>query len=229
MEDNDAHREASWNLYLAGNQQEWKQVDPLVRFGRAFADPMRVRILSLLAEKSMYGQELAEALHVTPPTVSRHVAFLKLAGLVQLQRERVHYYHLDNEGPRHVASWLSVEKLRQLAASLPKEQVANTPQSPTEKEQHDIILAIFFNDGRLSSLPEAPALKRVLVGEIAKTFEQGKLYTEADVNTSLKQFYEDTESLLRALIDEKFMAQDRGYYWLMQAPQTSEQEQKEGQ
>jgi len=105
MEDNDAHREASWNLYLAGNQQEWKQVDPLVRFGRAFADPMRVRILSLLAEKSMYGQELAEALHVTPPTVSRHVAFLKLAGLVQLQRERVHYYHLDKNST--ISSWQS--------------------------------------------------------------------------------------------------------------------------
>jgi len=71
----------------------------LVVMGRALSDPTRIRILGLLAERPMYGQELAKVLDVKPPTVSHHLAPLVMAGLVRVRRENnYHYYELDSEG-----------------------------------------------------------------------------------------------------------------------------------
>src|SRR5947199_9869557 len=76
----------------------------LVIMGRALADPTRIRILGLLAERPMYGQELAKVLDVKPPTVSHHLAPLVTAVLVRVRRENnYHYYELDSEGIQHLA------------------------------------------------------------------------------------------------------------------------------
>ncbi len=65
----------------------------LVIMGRALADPTRIRILGLLAERPMYGQELAQVLDVKPPTVSHHIAQLEMAGLVRIRRENNYHYY----------------------------------------------------------------------------------------------------------------------------------------
>ncbi len=76
----------------------------LVVLGRALADPTRIRILGLLAERPMYGQELAKVLDVKPPTISHHIAPLVMAGLVRVRRENnYHYYELDSDGIQHLA------------------------------------------------------------------------------------------------------------------------------
>ena len=64
MDERQAQIEAQRKYGMARMTYEASQGEPLLRLGRAFADPMRVRLLALLAERSMYGQELAEALHV---------------------------------------------------------------------------------------------------------------------------------------------------------------------
>ena len=64
-----------------------EEMKSLVVIGRALSDPTRIRILGLLAERPMYGQELAKVLDVKPPTVSHHIALLVNAGLVQVRRE----------------------------------------------------------------------------------------------------------------------------------------------
>src|SRR5438874_8751325 len=75
----------------------------LVVIGRALADPTRIRILGLLAERPMYGQELAKVLDVKPPTVSHHLAPLVTAGLVRVRSENnYHYYELVSEGIQHL-------------------------------------------------------------------------------------------------------------------------------
>src|SRR6266704_6035533 len=81
-----------------------EEMKSLVVIGRALADPTRIRILRLLAERPMYGQELAKVLDVKPPTVSHHLASLVAAGLVRVWRENnYHYYELDSEGIENLA------------------------------------------------------------------------------------------------------------------------------
>src|SRR5579871_6377491 len=66
------------------SSDEMKQ---LVVLGRALSDLTRIRILGLLGQRPMYGQELAQALEVSPPTISHHLQPLVSAGLVKVRRE----------------------------------------------------------------------------------------------------------------------------------------------
>jgi ArsR family transcriptional regulator len=67
--------------------------DP-ARLFKAFADPVRLRLLNLLAEdREVCVCHLHEALGLPQPTVSRHLAYLRKSGLVVGRKEGlwVHY------------------------------------------------------------------------------------------------------------------------------------------
>jgi DNA-binding transcriptional ArsR family regulator len=57
-------------------------IDVLVRFGRALADPLRCRILLALREAPAYPADLADALGVSRTRLSNHLACLRDCGLV---------------------------------------------------------------------------------------------------------------------------------------------------
>jgi DNA-binding transcriptional ArsR family regulator len=54
---------------------------------RALADPTRRRILRLLRERRRTSGEIADAFSSSWPTVSRHLAVLRAAGLIVRQRK----------------------------------------------------------------------------------------------------------------------------------------------
>ena len=60
---------------------------------KAFADPVRLRLLNLLAGREVCVCHLHEALNLPQPTVSRHLAYLRKAGLVVGRKDGlwVHY------------------------------------------------------------------------------------------------------------------------------------------
>jgi DNA-binding transcriptional ArsR family regulator len=63
---------------------------------RALGDPTRRRILSLLRERDMTSGEIAGRFDVTWPTISGHLAVLKEADLVQVDRHGTSLtYHLN--------------------------------------------------------------------------------------------------------------------------------------
>lgn len=62
-------------------------VDDLDALFKAFADPTRLRILSLLAVGELCVCDIVEILELPQPTVSRHLAALRHAGLVDVTRE----------------------------------------------------------------------------------------------------------------------------------------------
>jgi len=69
-------------------------LDESVRMLKAFADPVRLRLLSLLSEdREVCVCHLHEALRLPQPTVSRHLAYLRKNGLVVGRKEGlwVHY------------------------------------------------------------------------------------------------------------------------------------------
>jgi len=71
---------------------------------RAFADETRLRILSLLKRKEeLCVCEFIEILRMGQSKVSRHLAYLKRAGLIQERKEGLwHYYSLaEPEGKFH--------------------------------------------------------------------------------------------------------------------------------
>jgi ArsR family transcriptional regulator len=77
--------------------------DPASLF-RAFADPTRLRILSLLGvEKEICVCDLCAVLEESQPKVSRHLATLRRAGLVEVRQDGKwkHYCLAAGDSPLH--------------------------------------------------------------------------------------------------------------------------------
>ena len=76
----------------------------------ALADPHRRRVVDLLSARPHQAGELARALDVTPPAMSRHLRALKIAGLVVESHPqfdaRVRIYALRPEPMVHLIHWL---------------------------------------------------------------------------------------------------------------------------
>lgn len=66
------------------------------RMFRALSDRTRLRILALLQGGELCVCDIVSALKVPQPTASRHLAYLRKAGLVSARKEgQWHYYRLQ--------------------------------------------------------------------------------------------------------------------------------------
>ena len=73
----------------------------------ALGDPHRRTILELLHDGDRSVRELADALPISRPAVSRHLRLLKEAGLVTDRAEGTRrLYRLHDEGPEAVRAYL---------------------------------------------------------------------------------------------------------------------------
>lgn len=76
----------------------------------ALADPTRRGVIDLLRKKPRRAGELADALEMTPPAMSRHLRVLRSTGLVEETIDegdaRVHVYTLRKEPFRELRRWL---------------------------------------------------------------------------------------------------------------------------
>jgi len=70
-----------------------KHMKETVRVFKAFSDETRLRILHLLLKGELCICELMEVLQLPQSNVSRHMAYLKNAGLVDDRREAVWVYY----------------------------------------------------------------------------------------------------------------------------------------
>src|SRR5664279_1435126 len=74
----------------------------------ALGDPNRREILRLLGEGDKPVQEIAEAMPISRPAVSRHLRLLKQAGLVTEQADGTRrIYHLHEQGLHAVQAYLT--------------------------------------------------------------------------------------------------------------------------
>ena len=93
----------------------------------ALGDPNRRAIVSLLGDGDRSVQELADALPISRPAVSRHLRLLKEAGLVRDRTEGTrHLYRLHDEGFEEVRSYL--DRVWAEAAARFRLAAENTPE-----------------------------------------------------------------------------------------------------
>jgi ArsR family transcriptional regulator len=60
---------------------------PIDRIFRALADPTRLRLLNLMAEQEICVCYFTEVIGAPQPKISRHLAYLRRAGIVAARRE----------------------------------------------------------------------------------------------------------------------------------------------
>jgi arsenate reductase len=85
-----------------------RAADPALEVARALADPLRWRIVELLATEQLCVAHLTEELGVGQPLVSHHLKVLRAAGLVTTDRYRYWtYYRLHPDALRLLARHLA--------------------------------------------------------------------------------------------------------------------------
>jgi ArsR family transcriptional regulator, arsenate/arsenite/antimonite-responsive transcriptional repressor len=88
-------------------RKKLKPADAEVLF-RALADRTRLRLLNLMGDDEVCVCFLVEALGMSQPTISRHLAYLRRAGIVAARREgKWMHYRLSVPTDSHVATVLT--------------------------------------------------------------------------------------------------------------------------
>ena len=87
--------------YICQGKYMDKQIDDVAKLFQALGDPTRLRILGLLLTGEVCVCDIHESLRAPQPKVSRHLAYLRKAGLVETRRDGlwVHYRLADLRDP----------------------------------------------------------------------------------------------------------------------------------
>lgn len=161
-------------------------------------DPERLAVVGRVAAGPADAARIASDTGVRERAVLAALAPLVQAGLVTQ----------DDGGYR-----LDAPAWRALAVTLP------APPPPDPGVMHGMtqaegeILGRFFRGTRLVEIPVTRAKRLVVLERLALEFVPGTRYPEAEVNTVLAVFNDDTATLRRALVDEGFMDRADGWYW----------------
>ena len=103
-------------MLLCPHMAAEKKIVRLDQLFRALADPTRLRLLNLISQQEMCVCYFTAVLRVPQPKISRHLAYLRKAGIVSARREgKWMHYKLVFPGDLHAASILktTMEALRQ--------------------------------------------------------------------------------------------------------------------
>lgn len=175
-----------------------------VKLFKCLADKSRLQILKSLMIEDMYVERLAERLGLTAPTISFHLK--KLTEAKAVTSHKTQYYTVYS---------LNREIFHTRILDLIKEESDEADlQTKRENEYRQKVLDTFFEYGKLKSIPMQKKKKRIILEEIAKSFEPGRIYSEREVNIIIADFHDDFCTLRRDLIGERLMARDPSGYWL---------------
>jgi ArsR family transcriptional regulator len=111
---------------------------------RALADPTRLRLLNLIADREICVCYFVEILRTSQPKISRHLAYLRKAGIVAARREGkwMHYR-------------LAIPK-DQAAASILRETLKHLREKPEMKGDVSRLSSACCSPGKFELLQDAP-------------------------------------------------------------------------
>jgi predicted transcriptional regulator len=173
----------------------------LLTFFKALAHESRLKLVGLLTERERSVQELASLVALKEPTVSHHLAMLREAGLVRLRQDgNTHWYALETKTlAARAKTMLQTEKLGELAAA----------GGTNDK----LVLNYLTPEGRLKVFPASIKKRRPILRWLARHFDEGRTYSEAEVNATIERRYHDFETFRREMVGYKMLARKGGQYW----------------
>src|SRR5581483_3453944 len=182
-----------------------EEFQTLLQFFKVLADENRLKMLGILANGEKSVEELAALLQLRAPTVSHHLARLKELDLVGMRSDgNTHYY------------WLNAEALRRSNKHLlTPEKMASLVKDVEGDAWERKVLKDFFEGVRLKEIPASVKKRAVILKWLAKQFDYGVVYREAQVNEIIQRHHPDSASLRRELISARtgLMLREDGLYW----------------
>ena len=168
----------------------------MLGFFKALADANRLKIIGLLVEQSLSGEQLAAMLNLRPSTVSHHLALLSELGLVRARAES--YYNIYE---------LVTDRLDELGKKFLSLGAISGSTANVDLEAYDrkVIRDYTNADGRFKTIPGQRKKLEAVLRYILPAFELGVRYTEKQVNEILSKYHEDTATLRRELVGYRLL------------------------
>jgi hypothetical protein len=174
----------------------------LLEFFKALGNESRLKLLGILAQRECSVEELAALLQLKEPTVSHHLAKLKLLNLVTLKPEgNTHFYSLNTEQLQVLQkAILTPEQLQTLASDV-------QPEAWETK-----VLKTFMQGEQITEIPASRKKRLVLLRWLVRQFELERDYPEQELNALIKRHHPDTATLRREMIGYRLMTRDQSIY-----------------
>jgi hypothetical protein len=150
------------------------------------AEEDRLKVVAALALGATTSTEIAAATGLGGRQAGRALARLGSGGLVER----------DDAGYR-----LRVDKLRDAAMA----EARSAREALGAGGEDAGVLARFIRGNRLTSIPTSRAKRLLVLDHLARHFEPGRRYAEAEVNQILGAWHPDYAALRRYLVDEGFL------------------------
>jgi DNA-binding transcriptional ArsR family regulator len=181
-------------------------LESLMQFFKALANENRLKMLGVLAGKECGVEELATILNLKAPTISHHLGILKNLGVVGMRVEgNDHLYRLDSEGLEGAT--------KRVFASFTSDKVTDLVEGVEFDAWEKKVINNFVKGAQILEIPAGYKKRLVILKWLVDFFEDGRKYTEKEVNEVLSQHHQDFSTLRRELIGNKLMERERGVYW----------------
>lgn len=175
-----------------------------IKLFKCLADKSRMKILKSLIVEDMYVERLAERLNLTPATISFHLKKLEDAGAVASYKDQ--YYMMYS-----LCKDIFITNILDII----KEETPDAKeQEERENNYRKKVIDAFFEYGKLKSIPAQRKKERIILEEIAKAFENGKEYSEREINIIIADFHDDFCTLRRDMISEGLLERTGNIYKL---------------
>lgn len=175
-----------------------------IQLFKCLSDKSRLQILKSLAIEDMDVERLADRLDLTAATISFHMKKLSEAGAVRSYKKQ--YYTMY--------SLCRDIFMTRIIDIISEESDEAAIQAQRDEQYRRRVVESFFEYGKLKSIPAQRKKERIILEEIAKAFESGRVYTEREVNIIIADFHDDFCTIRRDMIGEKIMERENGRYWL---------------
>ena len=143
---------------------------------------------------------------VSPATISFHLKKLEDAKAVTSYKEQ--YYTMY--------SLCKDVFMTNIIDIINEESEIIDEQKLREDAYREKVIKAFFEYGRLKLIPSQRKKERICLEEMAKEFDLGKEYEEAEVNRIIEKFHEDYCTLRRDMISECIMKREGTKYTRIQ-------------
>lgn len=185
------------------------QLDKVVNYHKALADPTRIKILILLADGELNGQILAEKLSVTPATITHHAAKLREASLINERRDKnTIYFSLNHYFIKNSASATENLIYRNDKGGL------TSMEDEHKRIKESVIKNFFTNEGKLKNIPVQLKKKLIVLELMVSKLKMGRPYSEKEINEFIKTFHSDFATIRREFIMHQFMYRENQIYEL---------------
>lgn len=174
----------------------------VIRLFKCLADKTRLQILKSLATEDMYVERLSERLDLSASTISFHLKKLADIGAVSSYKNQYYMMYSLNKDV-FMMNILDIIQTKSDEEELQKER---------DELYREKVIHAFFEYNKLKTIPAQRKKLRIVLEEMMKSFEKGRIYTEREVNIIIADYNDDFCTLRRAMVSEMLLVRDAEGY-----------------